>query len=92
LGGCARYVTVGNYPGLEARAYGSEGALICRLVEQFGVCQTLHKATPEAVEFITVEITEQLFPPGAYSRRNLTLSVLLQPRPQLQPRDHLLRR
>ncbi|NDJ59517.1 MAG: Gfo/Idh/MocA family oxidoreductase, partial [Chloroflexi bacterium] len=30
------YVTVGNYPGLEARAYGSEGALICRLVEEFG--------------------------------------------------------
>jgi predicted dehydrogenase len=58
------YVTVGNYPGLEARAYGSEGALICRLVEEFGVCQTLHKATPEAVEFVPVEIPERLFPPG----------------------------
>jgi predicted dehydrogenase len=58
------YVTVGNYPGLEARAYGSEGALICRLVEEFGVCQTLHSATPDAVEFVPVEVPERLFPPG----------------------------
>jgi predicted dehydrogenase len=58
------YVTVGNYPGLEARAYGSEGALICRLVEEFGVCQTLHKAKPDAVEFVPMEIPERLFPPG----------------------------
>jgi len=58
------YVTVGNYPGLEARAYGSEGALICRLVDEFGECQTLHKATLDAVEFVPVEIPERLFPPG----------------------------
>ncbi len=58
------YVTVGNYPGLEARAYGSEGALICRLVEEFGVCQTLHSAKPDAVEFVSMEIPERLFPPG----------------------------
>jgi len=58
------YVTVGNYPGLEARAYGSEGALICRLVEEFGTCQTLHSATPDAVEFVPVEIPERLFPPS----------------------------
>jgi predicted dehydrogenase len=58
------YVTVGNYPGLEARAYGSEGALICRLVDEFGECQTLHRATPDAVEFVPMEIPERLFPPG----------------------------
>src|SRR5690606_2073083 len=58
------YVTVGNYPGLEARAYGSNGALICRLVEEFGVPQTLHKATPDAVEFVPVEIPDKCFPPG----------------------------
>ena len=58
------YVTVGNYPGLEARAYGSEGALICRLIEEFGVCQTLHRATPDAVEFVPVETPDRLFPPG----------------------------
>lgn len=58
------YVTVGNYPGLEARAYGSKGALICRLVDEFGECQTLHKATPDDVEFVPVEIPEKYFPPG----------------------------
>lgn len=58
------YVTVGNYPGLEARVYGSEGALICRLVEEFGECQTLHKAKPDAVEFVPVEIPAEYFPPG----------------------------
>ena len=58
------YVTVGNYPGLEARAYGSKGALICRLVEEFGVCQTLHRADPDAVEFVPLDIPAKFFPPG----------------------------
>ncbi len=58
------YVTVGNYPGLEARAYGSNGALICRLVEEFGVPQTLHSAKPDAVEFVPVEIPPEYFPHG----------------------------
>lgn len=58
------YVTVGNYPGLEARIYGSEGALICRLVEEKGICQTLHKATPDQVEFEPVDIPKDFFPPG----------------------------
>jgi predicted dehydrogenase len=58
------YVTVGNYPGIEARIYGSEGALIVRLVEEFGVIQTLHSAKPDAVEFVPVEIPERFFPPG----------------------------
>lgn len=58
------YVTVGNYPGLEARVYGSEGGLICRLIEEFGECQTLHKATPDAVEYVPVEIPDKYFPHG----------------------------
>ena len=58
------YVTVGNYPGLEARVYGSEGALICRLVEEHGECQTLHGAKPDAVEFEPIKIPERFFPPG----------------------------
>jgi predicted dehydrogenase len=58
------YVTVGNYPGLEARVYGSKGALICRLVEEFGECQTLHSARPDAVEFVPVEIPKKFFPAG----------------------------
>jgi predicted dehydrogenase len=57
------YVTVGNYPGIEARIYGSKGALICRLVEEFGECQTLRSATPDAVEFVQMEIPERFFPP-----------------------------
>jgi predicted dehydrogenase len=60
------YVTVGNYPGLEARVYGSKGALICRLVEEFGRCQTLHSATPDSVEFKPVEIPVRFFPPKHY--------------------------
>src|SRR6266550_3184953 len=58
------FVTVGNYPGIEARIYGSEGALICRLVEEFGECQTLRAAKPNAVEFVPMEIPERFFPPG----------------------------
>jgi len=57
------YVTVGNYPGIEARIFGSEGALICRLVEEFGVIQTLHGAKPDAVEFVPMEIPERFLPP-----------------------------
>ena len=45
------FVTVGNYPGIEARLYGSGGALICRLVEEVGICETLRAATPDQVEF-----------------------------------------
>jgi predicted dehydrogenase len=57
------FVTVGNYPGIEARIYGSEGALIARLVEEFGVIQTLHGAKPDAVEFVQMEIPDRFFPP-----------------------------
>lgn len=60
------YVTIGNYPGIEARIYGSEGALIARLVEEFGECQTLHGARPDAVEFVRLEIPDRFFPPGHY--------------------------
>jgi len=58
------YVTVGNYPGIEARIFGSEGAIKVRLVEEFGVIQTIHTATAEAVEFVEREIPEMYFPPG----------------------------
>ncbi len=58
------FVTVGNYPGIEARVYGSEGALICRLVEEGGVCETLRAATPDQVEFRELEIPARCYPPG----------------------------
>jgi predicted dehydrogenase len=58
------YVTVGNYPGIEARISGSEGAIHVRLVEEFGVIQTIETARPDAVEFVQREIPAAYFPPG----------------------------
>lgn len=58
------YVTVGNYPGIEARIFGSEGAIKVRLVEEFGVIQTIHTAKPDAVEFVEQKIPAKYFPPG----------------------------
>ncbi len=62
------YVTVGNYPGIEARIYGSEGAVIVRLVEERGICQTIHTATKGSVEFVEREVPESYFPSGGTSR------------------------
>jgi predicted dehydrogenase len=58
------FVTVGNYPGIEARVYGSAGALICRLVEEAGICETLRAATPDQVEFRELEVPARWYPPG----------------------------
>jgi len=58
------FVTVGNYPGIEARVYGSEGALICRLVEEAGICETLRSAKPDQVEFRDIAIPPRCYPPG----------------------------
>lgn len=58
------YVTVGNYPGIEARIFGDRGAIQVRLVDEFGVMQTLKTATPDAVEFVEREIPPRYFPPG----------------------------
>ncbi|HEY2153923.1 MAG TPA: Gfo/Idh/MocA family oxidoreductase [Vicinamibacterales bacterium] len=58
------FVTIGNYPGIEARVYGSKGALICRMVEEEGVAETLRAATPDQVEFRQLEIPAHCYPPG----------------------------
>jgi predicted dehydrogenase len=58
------YVTVGNYPGIEARVFGSDGAIAVRLVEEFGVIQTIHTARKDAVEFVRREIPAKFYPPG----------------------------
>jgi predicted dehydrogenase len=58
------FVTVGNYPGIEARLYGSKGALICRLVEEGGICERLWSATPDEVEFRELPVPERFYPPG----------------------------
>ena len=64
------FVTVGNYPGLEARVYGSEGALICRVVEEGGICETLKGARPNAVEFKTLRVPRNFYPPGGSARES----------------------
>jgi predicted dehydrogenase len=61
------YVTVGNYPGIEVRIFGSEGAIIVRLVEEFGICQTIRTARKDAVEFTEDRIPDRYFPPGGHS-------------------------
>ncbi len=62
------YVTVGNYPGIEARIYGSEGAIICRLVEEDGICERIWLAAKNQVEFKRVEVPERFYPPGGSPR------------------------
>ncbi|GAA0432486.1 Gfo/Idh/MocA family oxidoreductase [Leifsonia naganoensis] len=61
------YVTVGNFPGIEARIYGSEGAIIVRLVEEAGICQTIKVAKKDSVEFVELEIPQEFFPEGGSS-------------------------
>jgi predicted dehydrogenase len=58
------FVTVGNYPGIEARIYGSTGAIICRLVEEGGICERLWSATADQVEFRELPVPERFYPPG----------------------------
>ena len=64
------FVTVGNYPGLEARVYGSEGALICRLVEENGICESLKAATKDQVEFRELTVPQEYYPPGGSPRES----------------------
>ena len=64
------FVTVGNYPGIEVRVYGSEGAAIARLVEEFGICETLKMARPDDVEFREVEVPARYYPPSGSPRES----------------------
>src|SRR4051812_27529397 len=64
------FVTVGNYPGLEARVYGSKGALICRLVEEDGVCESLKAASADQVEFRELDVPDRFYPPGGSKRES----------------------
>jgi predicted dehydrogenase len=58
------FVTVGNYPGIEVRLYGSKGAIITRLVEEFGVAETIKAATPDDVEFKELTVPDRFYPEG----------------------------
>ncbi len=63
-------VTIGNYPGIEVRLYGEKGAIICRLVEEFGVAETIKVATPDDVEFRELEIPQEFYPVGGHARES----------------------
>ncbi|SFR88212.1 Gfo/Idh/MocA family protein [Sphingomonas jatrophae] len=58
------YVAVGNYPGVEIRVYGSKGAAVARLISEFGVAETLKRASADSVEFKPVELGDDVLPPG----------------------------
>ena len=64
------FVTIGNYPGIEVRLYGQQGAIICRLVEEFGVAETIKVARPDDVEFKELEIPQKYYPPGGHPRES----------------------
>ena len=74
------FVTVGNYPGIEVRLYGSKGAVITRLVEEFGVAETIKIATPDDVEFKEQVVPERFYPAGGHPREawnTLFYSILI---------------
>jgi hypothetical protein len=64
------FVTVGNYPGIEVRVYGSQGAAIARLVEEGGICETFKMARPDDVEFRDVEVPASYYPAGGSPRES----------------------
>jgi predicted dehydrogenase len=63
-------VTIGNYPGIEVRLYGEKGAIICRLVEEFGVAETIKVARPDEVEFKELVIPQKFYPTGGHPRES----------------------
>jgi predicted dehydrogenase len=58
------YIAVGNYPGVEIRVYGSKGAAVARLISEYGIAETLHFATADAVEFRKIDLPADHLPPG----------------------------
>ena len=62
------FIAVGNYPGVELRVYGSQGAAVARLVVEGGIAETLHAARADAVEFQPVALSDAAFPPGTSVR------------------------
>jgi len=41
--------------------------VIVRLVDEFGICQTISKARKDAVEFVEEQVPDRYFPPGGHS-------------------------
>ena len=81
------FVTVGNYPGIEVRIYGSEGAIIVRLVEEFGICQTIKTATQGRGRVRRARDPAAVLPGGRHLARAVAVPVLLEPAQRLRHRD-----
>jgi len=58
------FVAIGGYPGVEVRAFGSNGAIIAKLVEQDGTNESLKVATTSETEFREIEIPEKFYGDG----------------------------
>ena len=86
------FVTVGNYPGIEARIYGSKGALICRLVEEYGICETLKVGHARPGRVPRARDPGALLSAGRARARVVAHAVLRQPDQQLHRRDPERRR
>ena len=50
--------------------YGSEGAAIARLIEEFGICETLKVARPNDVEFRDIDVPASYYPAGGSPRES----------------------
>jgi predicted dehydrogenase len=72
------FVTVGSYPGIEARIYGERGAIVCRLVQEGGVPERIWTAAPDPeavdkaadVEFVEREIPAEFYPAGGHAEED----------------------
>jgi predicted dehydrogenase len=64
------FVAIGNYPGMEVRIYGSKGAIVARMVEEFGKGETLRLAKTDDVVFRDSRIPRRFYPKGRSPPRN----------------------
>ena len=82
------FVTIGNYPGIEVRLYGEKGAIICRLVEEFGVAETIKVARPRRRgDSRSSRSRRSFYPSGGHPRECVAIAVLRQPDQRLHRRD-----
>jgi len=63
------FIAIGGYPGMEVRVYGSKGAIVARLIEEFGIHETLSTATPDHPEYKLISIPDHFYPQG-YSKED----------------------
>ena len=64
------FVTVGNYPGHRGARLRQRGRADRRLVEEFGVAETLKGAKPDEVEFIDIAVPHAFYPEGGTPRES----------------------